>query len=223
MKINEKKTKSMIINFTNNYQFTTRLLLNETNIEIVDKMKILGTIITDKLTWTENCKELISRVNKRMLLLKQTLSFGATREEMVHLWILYCRSVLEQSAVVWSSSLTQENKDDLERTQKSFAKLVLKDEYKDGDNALLVLNLESLEKHWNHLYSSFANGWIKNHIYDDLFIENNSNPTKTRFSEKYKVLKANTDRMWNSNIIYMQNLLNTEHKRKLEESISNEL
>ena len=135
MLINEKKTKSMIINFTNNYQFTTRLLLNETNIEIVDKMKILGTIITDKLTWTENCKELISRVNKRMLLLKQTLSFGATREEMVHLWILYCRSVLEQSAVVWSSSLTQENKDDLERTQKSFAKLVLKDEYKDGDNA----------------------------------------------------------------------------------------
>ena len=111
MLINEKKTKSMIINFTNNYQFTTRLLLNETNIEIVDKIKILGTIITDKLTWTENCKELISRVNKRMLLLKQTLSFGATREEMVHLWILYCRSVLEQSAVVWSSSLTQDDKE----------------------------------------------------------------------------------------------------------------
>ena len=33
-----------------------------------------------------------------------------------------------------------------------------------------------------------------------------------------KVLKANTDRMRNSSIIYMQNLLNTEHKRKLEES-----
>ena len=116
-----------------------------------------------------------------MLLLKQTLSFGATREEMVHLWILYCRSVLEQSAVVWSSSLTQENKDDLERMQKSFAKLVLKDEYKDDDNAyenaLLVLNLESLEKRRNHLYSSFANGCLKDHIFDDLFIENDSNPT----------------------------------------------
>ena len=52
--------------------------------------------------------------------------FGATREEMVHFWITYCRSALEQSAVLWSSSLSQENKDDLERTQKSFAKLVLK-------------------------------------------------------------------------------------------------
>ena len=44
MIINEKKTKSMIINFTNNYQFTTRLILNSTKIEVVDKIKILGTV-----------------------------------------------------------------------------------------------------------------------------------------------------------------------------------
>ena len=108
----------MIINFTNNYQFTTRLILNNTNIEMVDKIKILGTIITDKLDWDENCNEIINKVNKRMLLLKKILSFGATKEEMVHIWIVYCRSLLEQSAVVWSSSLTQLNKNDLERTQK---------------------------------------------------------------------------------------------------------
>ena len=105
-----------------NYQFMTRLILNHTNIEVVDRMKILGTVITDKLTWDENCNEIIKKVNKRMLLLKKILSFGATKEEMVHIWIVYCRSLLEQSAVVWSSSLTQENIDDLERTQKSFVK-----------------------------------------------------------------------------------------------------
>ena len=78
----------MIINFNNNYQFTTRLLLNNTNIEIVERMKILGTIINDKLTWSDNCDEIISKVNKRMLLLKRMLQFGASIEEMVHLWIL---------------------------------------------------------------------------------------------------------------------------------------
>ena len=81
------------------YQFTTRLLLNNTNIEIVERMKILGTIINDKLTWSDNCDEIVSKVNKRMLLLKRMLHFGASIEEMVHLWILYCRSALEQSAV----------------------------------------------------------------------------------------------------------------------------
>ena len=91
----------MIINYTNNYQFSTRLSLNNINIEVLDKMKILGTIITDKLTWNENCNELISKINKRMLLLKKILSFGATIEEMVHLWIIYCRSALEKCAAVW--------------------------------------------------------------------------------------------------------------------------
>ena len=81
-------------------------------------MKILGTIVTDDLKWEKNCDELITKVNGRMLLLKKISNFGANIEEMVHLWIVYCRSKLEQSAVVWAGSLTQENKDDLERTQK---------------------------------------------------------------------------------------------------------
>ena len=34
----------MIINFTNNYQFQTRITLNEKNTETVDKTKLLGTI-----------------------------------------------------------------------------------------------------------------------------------------------------------------------------------
>ena len=87
---------NMIINFTNNYQFTTRLSLNDSNIEIVDHMKILGTTITNDLKWDRNSDELISKANKRMLLLKKVQSFGATREEMVHLWILYCRAILSK-------------------------------------------------------------------------------------------------------------------------------
>ena len=59
MKISQEKTKAMIINFTDNYQFNTRLQLNGTNIEMVDKMKILGTIVNDKLTWDDNCAELV--------------------------------------------------------------------------------------------------------------------------------------------------------------------
>ena len=40
-------------------------------------------------------------------------------------------------------SLTQEN---LERTLKSFAKMVLKDKYINYENAKIVLNLDSLEE-----------------------------------------------------------------------------
>ena len=118
MQISSKKTKGMIINFTENHQFTTRMQLHDMNIEIVPQMKILGTIVTNNLSWNENTKNIIQKVNKRMLLIKKIQSFGASLEELVHLWIVYCRSVLEQSAVVWSSSISEQNKIDLERTQK---------------------------------------------------------------------------------------------------------
>ena len=219
MVISEKKTKSMIINFTNNYQFTTRLLLNNTNIEVVEQMKILGTIITDKLKWDENCDEMISKVNKRMLLLKQTLRFGASREEMVHLWIIYCRSVLEQSAIIWSSSLSQENREDLERTQKSFAKLVLKQEYDNYETALLKLNLQTLEQRRKELCLNFAKDSIKNDTLSDLF-PTNQYKKETRNKEKYRVTHANTDRLRNSSIIYMQNLLNEEDQQIRKEEIA---
>ena len=55
MIISEKKTKAMIFYYTDNHQFTTRLELKGHNIEMVDKMKILGTIVNKNLTWNENC------------------------------------------------------------------------------------------------------------------------------------------------------------------------
>ena len=123
MVISEKKTKAMIFNFTDNYQFSTRLQLKGRNTEIVDKMKILGTIVDSKLSWDENCSMIIKKVNARMQLIRGLISFGASTEEMVHMWILFCRSVLEQSCFVWGTSLTQENIANLERTQKRLQKL----------------------------------------------------------------------------------------------------
>ena len=105
-------------------------------------MKILGTIIKIDLSWNDNCQHLIKKVNARMQLLRGVLSFGASNEEMVNLWILFCRSVLEQSCVLWHNSLTQENIEDLERTQKSFTKMVLKDKYINSYHETVRVDME---------------------------------------------------------------------------------
>ena len=104
MEISEKKTKAMVVNFTQNYQFHTRLTLKKSNIQIENKMKILGTVITDQLSWSENCAILVKKVNARMQLLRKVWGFGSSLEDMVHLWKVYCRSILEQSAVVWGGN-----------------------------------------------------------------------------------------------------------------------
>ena len=53
----------MIVNFTENYQFHTRLQIKDKDIQVVDKIKILGTTFTNKITWDENCSILIRKVN----------------------------------------------------------------------------------------------------------------------------------------------------------------
>ena len=215
MVISEQKTKALIFNFTDNYQFTTRLDLKGKNIELVDQMKILGTIVDNKLSWDANCSQIIRKVNARMQLIRGLQSFGATKEEMVHIWILFCRSVLEQSCVVWGTSISKENIEDLERTQKSFSKLILKEKYKDYENALILLNLESLETRRKEMCLKFAKSGIKNNTLQDLFPTNDkAHKMKTRNNNKYKVNFANTGRLKNASVITMQNILNKDAKLK---------
>ena len=75
----------MIVNFTHKYQFTARLKVNNSNIDIVDSMKILGTTLNNQLDWNQNCRDIVSKVNKRMVFLRKI-------------------RILEQVKVKWSTS-----------------------------------------------------------------------------------------------------------------------
>ena len=162
MKINQKKTKTMLFNFTHNYQFMTRLVLNGENVEVVSETKLLGTVISDDLTWNINTAYMVRRANARMVLLRKLSEFGAPVSDLKTIYISYIRSVLDQSAVVWHSSLTEENKLDLSRVQKTACKVMLKGRYKSYEKALEVLDLEILSDRREKLCQTFAKKSIKN-------------------------------------------------------------
>ena len=61
MLINEKKTKTMIFNYTDNYQFTTRLSINDEQIDVIDSTRLLGTIITSDLCWDLNTANIVKK------------------------------------------------------------------------------------------------------------------------------------------------------------------
>ena len=209
MIISEKKTKSMIINFTRQYQFHARLQLKGENIEVVDKIKILGTTLTNCLSWTDNCDIIVKKVNARMQLLRKVSSFGSSQDEMVHLWKVFCLSVLDQSCVVWGSGLTKENENDLERTQKTFAKLVLEENYTTYYEALKTLQLDPLKLRREKLTLGFIKRSLADGKLRDLFpINKKAHMMKTRKPDKFIVQKAHTERLKKSPILAMQRLLN---------------
>ena len=116
----------MLFNFTNNHQYTTRLSLNGENVEIVPEIKLPGTIIQNDISWNSNTSRLVKRANSRMLLLRKLCEFGAPIKDLKTIYVTYIRSILEQSAVVWHSGLSEENKQDLSRVQKSARKIIVR-------------------------------------------------------------------------------------------------
>ena len=104
-----------------------------------------------------------------MQLLRKVRSFGSSNEEMVHLWKLFCRSILEQTCVLWDSGLTEQNRTDLERIQKTFAKLVLQETYSNYASALDILQLETLECRRKALSLKFARSSLADGLLRDLF------------------------------------------------------
>ena len=79
----------MIFNFTKNYQFTTRLALSGENVEVVSETKLLGTIISDNLTWNSNTANIVKRTNARMLLLRKLSEFGTPVSDLKTIYISY--------------------------------------------------------------------------------------------------------------------------------------
>ena len=79
MELNEKKTKSMIFNFSKKHKFTTDLMLKNQRIEVVEQAKLLGLILTSDLKWNENTNYLVKDANRRMVMLRAASKFRRIR------------------------------------------------------------------------------------------------------------------------------------------------
>ena len=126
-----------------------------------------------------------------MLILKKLYQFNVPVHELINIYVLYVRSVVEQSAVVWHSSITKGEQRDLERTQKVALRIILKDSYTSYPEALKLSGLDNLSERRSKLCLKFPL---------------NNNVLNTRHCEQFYVTYTRTDRLANSAIPFMQRL-----------------
>ena len=144
-----------------------------------------------------------------MQLLRKVASFGASREDMVHIYKLYVQSALEHSSSVWHRTLTLENKSDLEIVQKSAFRIILQNEYISYQNALDILKMESLKDRRETLFRKFTLKSLKVKQMKNILVENQkSHVMNTRNTKPYKIQHTNTERFKKSTGIQMQYLIN---------------
>ena len=210
MKLNVRKSNVMIFNFTDDFQFSTRLYLENTLLEIISDTKLLGTVISSDLKWHKNTEMLVKKAYQRMVILRKLCSFKVKEQDLVNIYILYIRSLLEQSCQVWHYTITEEEITDLERVQKVACRIILKNDYLGYDQALEVLELDTLKTRRNKLCLKFAKRCVKHPTAKRMFPLNTPESHDTRDREVFYVQHARTSRLRDSALPQLQRALNAD-------------
>ena len=101
-----------------------------------------------------NNKDYLNKIKSRLKKERITSCLFNTKQytkDLEDIYVTYVRSILEQSCVVWNSSLTQENIQDLERVQKAAVRVMLGQKYTNYEDGLEQLNLKKLSERRNEL------------------------------------------------------------------------
>ena len=209
MRINANKSNYII--FTrSHHDFVTRLNINGNKLDQVEATKIVGVWLTSDLKWDKNTREMSKRAYSRISMLTKLKYVGVHTDDLIEIYILYIRSVLEYCAVVWHSSLTVELARRLEMVQKTCLRVILGEEYDSYEDALDSCNLKTLFERRQARCLTFARRCLKHPVHTRMFPLNLSNQgNKYKSREKFVVNFAKTKTYMKSAVPYLQRMLNT--------------
>ena len=96
--------------------------------------------------------------------------------------------------MVWHSSLTEKNKQDLERIQKNAFRIILKHNYNSYEQARKVLKMQSSDERRTMLCLRFAQNCLKDKKQKMFEIDNNNLSMELRKKGKFKSSRSRTER-----------------------------
>ena len=148
----------------------------------------------------------------RMTMLTKLKYVGVNNEDLLNIYILYIRSLLEYCSVVWHSTLTLEQSNNLERVQKLCLKVILGSEYNGYTQALKERGLDRLSDRREQKCLNFGFKSLLHPVHANMFPVNPQVASKTSHERKNKehftVNWARTDSYRTSAIPYIQRMLN---------------
>ena len=168
--------------------------------------KALSGYATSRRKWSQNTEMLVKKGYQSMLLLHKLYSFKVHPSDLVNIYVLYIRSILEQSCQVWHYSITKEEISDLERVQKVACKIILQEDYVSYEQALEELNMQTLYERRDKLCLKFAKRCLNHPKARNMFPAN----TASKNHDKYQVQFARHSRLLNSSIPRIKRALNSD-------------
>ena len=215
MKINLKKTQLMLFNPCKSLDFQSEIPLNGHNLQVIDEMKLLGVIIKSDLCWYANTNYIVIRANKTLWLLRRLKNLGANRADLLEIYRTQVRIVLELAVPVGQRNLSQIDKINIERVQKSALHIILGDEYISYRNAIRTLDLDDLETRRNKLCLKFGKKCEKSDKFNNWFKLNTQSVNTRQEKTKYVKVRSRLSRLEKSPISFLTNMLNNHYSKQI--------
>jgi hypothetical protein len=122
--LNQPKTKELIIDFRKNKTSKNPVLINNSEIEIIDSFKLLGTTLSNDLKWNVNTNLIVKKCHQRLYFLRELKKFHLSKSVLVSFYRCVIESVLTFSITVWYNNLTVDDKRKLNKIVSTASRVI---------------------------------------------------------------------------------------------------
>ena len=183
--------------------------VNQSRIDLVEQVKLLGVVISSNLSWSANTDSIVERCNRKTWMLRRLKKLGASQEDLLDVYLKQIRSLAEFAVPVWNSSLTGEDIANLERLQKTALHIILSDQYTSYTSALKETGLDKLSDRRRKICLKFAKKAQKHSKFSKWF-RPNPKLQKRLLQPKFCPVVYKKERFKKSPLSYLTGLLNNQ-------------
>ena len=158
----------MILNNAKNCNSCLISKIEGDELEVVETIKLLGTIVSSNEKWKANSQYMISRAYRKLWILGRLMNLGANRNELKLIYQQQVRSVQEFSVSVWAGAVTCELS-----TEVCISNCARKCIWMVS-NAMHTLQIDSLEIRRSHIGLRFAKKASLHERFENWFVLNDN-------------------------------------------------
>ena len=208
MVVNGQKTTMVCVSGATSYEADGFILdADGERIGCQGSFKALGMRFSDRPTVDAHVEYMERSVRSRLWTIRNLKNSGFTEEELVKVFTTIIRPVLEYAAVVYHSSLTDEQDERLEGLQNTALKMI----YGTGISARKMRGmsgLQTLRARREYLCDKFAAKCVTLPAFESWFVPKTTRASSRLKGELYLETKARCDRLKNSPLHYFRRRLN---------------
>lgn len=124
LSLNASKTKEVVVDFRRKRADPVSVNINGDTVERVKDFKILGTYISEDMTWATNITALVKKSQQRLYFLRSLNKINLSQKLLLSFYNCSVQSIITHDILVWFSSCTTADKKALDRIRKSAQNMI---------------------------------------------------------------------------------------------------